>query len=90
MQILAKLLLKSKKANTEKSIEHILELCVHPDWNTKITQLYSMHNERNAALNDQLFEKLKEGDKAEFEKVNAFLTTGLKPASCAIYDTEIT
>ena len=24
--------LKSKKANTEKSIEHILELCVHPDW----------------------------------------------------------
>ena len=40
-----------------------------------------MHNERKAALNDQLFEILKEGTKAEFGKVDAFLKTGLKPPS---------
>ena len=40
-----------------------------------------MHNERKAALNDQLFEILKEGIKAEFGKVDAFLKTGLQPPS---------
>ena len=68
--------MKSKKANGEKSIEYILSLSDHPDWNTKINQLYSMHNGRKAALNDQLFEILKEGAKAEYGKVDAFLKTG--------------
>ena len=40
-----------------------------------------MHNERKAALNDQLFEILKEGTKAQFGKVDAFLKTGLNPSS---------
>ena len=81
LSLLSSVSLKSKKANDEKSIERILELSVHPDWNTKINQLYSMHNERKAALNDQLFEILKEGVKAEFGKVDAFLKTGLIPSS---------
>ena len=65
----------------ESSIEHVLELCGHPDWSTKINQLFSMHNGRNPALNDQLFETLKLGANAEFTKVDAFLKTGSKPAS---------
>ena len=73
--------LKSKKANAEQSIEQILEICIHPDWRTKITQLFSMHNGRKAALNDQFFETLKEGAKAEFKIVDAFLRTGLEAPS---------
>ena len=68
--------MKSKKANEGKSIEHILELCSHPDWSTKINQLFSIHNGRKPALNEQLYEELKEGAKAEFNTVNAFLQTG--------------
>ena len=73
--------LKSKKANEEKNIAYILQLCGHPDWSTKINQLFSMHNGRNPALNDQLFEILKEGAKAEFDKVEAFLKTGWRVLS---------
>ena len=40
-----------------------------------------MHNGRKAALNDQFFETLKEGAKAEFKIVDAFLRTGLEAPS---------
>ena len=75
--------LKSKKANAEQSIEQILEICIHPDWRTKITQLFSMHNGRKTALNEQFFETLKEGSKAEFQIVDAFLRTGSQASSYA-------
>ena len=42
-----------------------------------------MHNGRKTALNEQFFETLKEGSKAEFQIVDAFLRTGSQASSYA-------
>ena len=65
----------SKKANDLGTIANIIDIVDHQDWRTKITRLFSMHNDRNSVLNDQLCEELK-NTSVESAKIDAFLKTG--------------
>ena len=69
------------KAN---SLQRILKLCDDADWRADIMKLYSIHNERTPQLNEQLFEHLKLGPKADLRRVEAFIVTCIL-LSCELF-----